>query len=124
MKWIELPQKYRDLERGFPKEVELWADSNSIFGRFIWSKTPQGYDFWGACDEAKTIDELPDISYGMKTKQQITERLEWLKSRKIHIDTIIEQMGDDVNRVFINYLLEQAYVEREIEILKWVLDEK
>jgi hypothetical protein len=60
----------------------------------------------------------------MKTKQQITERLEWLKARKIHIDTIIEQMGDDVNRVFINYLLEQGYVEREIEILKWVLDEK
>jgi len=58
----------------------------------------------------------------MKTKQQITERLEWLKARKIHIDTIIEQMGDDVNRVFINYLLEQGYVEREIEILNWVLD--
>jgi len=61
MKWSELPQEYRDLEKGFPKEVELWADSNSIFERFIWQKTPQGKDFWTACDYAKSIDELPKI---------------------------------------------------------------
>jgi len=58
----------------------------------------------------------------MKTKKQIAERLKWLKDRNNVLDTIIEQMGDDVNRVFINYLLEQEYVEREIEILNWVLD--
>jgi hypothetical protein len=60
MKWSELPQEYKDLEKGFHKDNDM-STSDEIAQKFFWNKTPQGYDFWGACDEAKTIDELPKI---------------------------------------------------------------
>ena len=62
MNWSELPQEYRDLEKTFDlKKVTLDIDIDDISARFAWNKTPQKYDFWKKCHQAKTVSELPII---------------------------------------------------------------
>lgn len=67
MKWSELPQEYRDLSLGFPKEADFETigeegeEIENIGGMFYWDDTDQGYDFWCQCNEATTIEELPEI---------------------------------------------------------------
>jgi hypothetical protein len=62
MKWSELPQEYRDLEKGFNKaKCEIYKAANDIEDRFWWEPTPQGYMFWKQCCIAKEITELPEI---------------------------------------------------------------
>lgn len=62
MLWSELPQEYRDLEKGFDKkECDFDELEDSILYKFYWDNTPQKDDFWNLCDDAKTIEELPPI---------------------------------------------------------------
>jgi hypothetical protein len=58
MKWSELPQEYKDLEKGFDYII---SDSDFINLRFDWESTPQGYYFWLGCAVVDSINELPKI---------------------------------------------------------------
>ena len=62
MKWSEVPQEYRDLEKTFDKQKCLYDNKKDNLGvRFIWDETPQDIPFWIKCWGAKTIDQLPPI---------------------------------------------------------------
>lgn len=80
MKWSELPQEYRDLEKGFDKivytKVDFYIKSEDIGDRFTWFLTPQGEYFWMKCYEAKTIEELPPIPKEIEIKTPIEQLLE------------------------------------------------
>lgn len=63
MKWSELPQEYRDLEKTFDKSkvITLVKKEDNLMYKFCWEDTPQGEDFWYGCYNAKSIDQLPKI---------------------------------------------------------------
>ena len=61
MKWSELPQEYRDLEKGFVNNADINELYDTISIRFYWDCTPQGKEFWDKCDIAQSIQELPPI---------------------------------------------------------------
>lgn len=67
MKWSELPQEYRDLEKNFPikADFETYDEKDIRYDylnhMFIFGETPQGEDFWYKCHEAEQINELPKI---------------------------------------------------------------
>jgi hypothetical protein len=63
MRWSQLPEEYRKLERTFDKKDAAlwWMATENIWTRFNWYLTPQGYHFWKSCNMAKDISELPEI---------------------------------------------------------------
>lgn len=61
MKWSELPQEYRDMEKDFDSLAFIFTDSDDISRRFRFRDTPQGWEFWRKCHYAETISELPQI---------------------------------------------------------------
>jgi len=61
MKWSDLPQEYKDLEKGFAEVCQYDSQSDVILNRFRARHTPQGYSFWLFCHMSKKISELPKI---------------------------------------------------------------
>ena len=62
MKWSELPQEYRDLEKGFDNaKCDIYKTANDIEDRFWWNNTPQGFEFWQQCAKSIKISQLPKI---------------------------------------------------------------
>jgi hypothetical protein len=63
MKWSELPVEYRALENTFDKSDEdlQWKEEDNIARRFVWSRTPQGREFWYSCWLAEPLPEIPEF---------------------------------------------------------------
>ena len=61
MKWSELPQEYKDLEKGFDEVCQYDSQSDVILYRFRARHTPQGFKFWRECQLAHNITELPKL---------------------------------------------------------------
>lgn len=64
MKWSELPKKYKDLVPKSDGECRFIGTRSvdDIMDKFIWDATPQGWKFWDACRDAKTVKDLPPIT--------------------------------------------------------------
>jgi len=76
MKWSELPQEYKDLEKEFDLTKVNFRDTDIIDDRFAFSWTPQGHDFWHACFIAESINELPKIKDRKQLQfEQVVDKL-------------------------------------------------
>ena len=60
MKWSELPQEYKDLEKGFNDNC-FYSESDVILDRLRARHTPQGFKFWWLCQNAESVEQLPKI---------------------------------------------------------------
>lgn len=73
MKWSELPKEYRDLIDGLSDDEKKqinYVECDTIFDMFSWQNAERICNlpefFFGKCDRARTISELPKIPLTIK----------------------------------------------------------
>ena len=78
MNWLELPQKYRDLAKGFPPEADFVDEyPSNLYKMFVFKNTPQGHNFWMLVIQAKTVQDLPKIKEDQVNFINLTNGLEF-----------------------------------------------